>query len=137
MSQVVRISDEIYNRLESHAVGFDTPQNIIEKLLDFYETKSDSMTPLVKVNTDLQEAIHLDIIYYPNDVQFKEDLLTCKEAYIKLTKTDGTTEIKHWNASRFTEESSVNGNLRSGFLRDWSKKGICKAELSAYVEALA
>lgn len=118
-------------------MGFDTPQNIIEKLLDFYETKSDSMTPLVKVNTDLQEAIHLDIIYYPNDVQFKEDLLTCKEAYIKLTKTDGTTEIKHWNASRFTEESSVNGNLRSGFLRDWSKKGICKAELSAYVEALA
>ncbi|EOV6289358.1 hypothetical protein ACN93C_004582 [Vibrio parahaemolyticus] len=137
MSQVIRISDEIYRRLESHAVGFDTPQNIIEKLLDFYEDNDGSPNQVVEASTSLKEAIHLDIIYYPNDVQFKTDLLACKEAYIKLTKTDGTSEIKHWNASRFTEESSVNGNLRSGFLRDWRKKGICKAELSTYVEALA
>lgn len=137
MSQVIRISDEIYSRLESHAVGFDTPQNIIEKLLDFYETSDDATEQPVNVNASLKEAVNLDIIYYPNDVQFKVDLLSCKEAYIKLTKTDGTSEIKHWNASRFTEDSSVNGNLRSGFLRDWRKKGICKAELSTYVEALA
>ncbi len=137
MSQVIRISDEIYSRLESHAVGFDTPQNIIEKLLDFYEVNDGLSNKSVETNTPLKEAIHLDIIYYPNDVQFKTDLLACKEAYIKLTKTDGTSEIKHWNASRFTEESSVNGNLRSGFLRDWRKKGICKAELSTDVEVLA
>ncbi|ROS70930.1 hypothetical protein [Vibrio crassostreae] len=137
MSQVIRISDEIYNRLERHAVGFDTPQNIIEKLLDFYEADDCSLTQPIKINPPLKESIHLDIVYYPNDAQFKAALLECKEAYIKLTKTDGTSEIKHWNASRFTEESSVNGNLRSGFLRDWRKKGICKAELSTYVEALA
>ncbi|ELB2083749.1 hypothetical protein HJ196_23105 [Vibrio parahaemolyticus] len=137
MSQVIRISDEIYSRLESHAVGFDTPQNIIEKLLDFYEANDGSPNQSLEANAPLKEAIHLDITYYPNDAQFKTDLLACKEAYIKLTKTDGTSEIKHWNASRFTEESSVNGNLRSGFLRDWRKKGICKAELSTYLEALA
>ena len=35
MSQVIRISDEIYKRLESLAYGFDdTPSTVIEKLLN-------------------------------------------------------------------------------------------------------
>lgn len=136
MSQVIRISDEIYSRLESHAVGFDTPQNIIEKLLDFYESENGFSIKEVNNCASEQGSIHLDIIYYPNDAQFKKNLLASKEAYIKLTKVDGSSEIKHWNASRFTENSSVNGNLRSGFLRDWRKKGICKAELSTSIEVL-
>lgn len=37
MSQVIRIPGNIYKRLESYAVGFDTPAGVIERLLDFYE----------------------------------------------------------------------------------------------------
>jgi len=37
MSQVIRISESIYERLESMARGFDTPGNVIERLLEFYE----------------------------------------------------------------------------------------------------
>lgn len=37
MSPVIRISDELYGRLENHAVGFDTPANVIERALDEYE----------------------------------------------------------------------------------------------------
>lgn len=37
MSHVIRIPVEIYARLEKHAQGFDTPANVIEKLLDHYE----------------------------------------------------------------------------------------------------
>ena len=37
MSQVIRISESIYERLESMAKGFDTPGNVIERLLEFYE----------------------------------------------------------------------------------------------------
>ena len=37
MSQVIRISESIYERLESLARGFDTPGNVIEELLEFYE----------------------------------------------------------------------------------------------------
>ena len=33
MCPVIRISDDLYNRLGSLAVGFDTPTNVIEKLL--------------------------------------------------------------------------------------------------------
>jgi len=38
MSPVIRIPDEIYKRLESLAVGFDTPYSVIERLLEFYES---------------------------------------------------------------------------------------------------
>jgi len=37
MAEVIRISEEIYKRLEDCAVGFDTPAGVIERLLDFYE----------------------------------------------------------------------------------------------------
>lgn len=37
MSPVVRIPTDIYSRLEKHAQGFDTPANVIEKLLNHYE----------------------------------------------------------------------------------------------------
>ena len=38
MSQVIRIPDHLYKRLESIAVGFDSPASVIERVLDFYET---------------------------------------------------------------------------------------------------
>jgi hypothetical protein len=37
MSQVVRIPANIYTRLARHARGFDTPVNVIERLLNHYE----------------------------------------------------------------------------------------------------
>lgn len=37
MSQVIRIPESLYKRLESHAIGFDTPAAVIERFLDFYE----------------------------------------------------------------------------------------------------
>ncbi len=36
MSEVIRISEQTYSRLESLARGFDTPGNVIDRLLDFY-----------------------------------------------------------------------------------------------------
>ena len=37
MSHVIRLSPELYARLERHAEGFDTPANVIEMLLNHYE----------------------------------------------------------------------------------------------------
>ncbi|MCK4946441.1 MAG: hypothetical protein KAS59_09285 [Alphaproteobacteria bacterium] len=34
MCPVIRISDELYSRLESLVIGFDTPTNVIERLLN-------------------------------------------------------------------------------------------------------
>ena len=40
MPPVVRISDEVYSRLEQLAVGFDSPSSVIERILDHYERRS-------------------------------------------------------------------------------------------------
>ena len=40
MSQVIRIPRDVYKRLESYALGFDTPAGVIERLLDFYEANN-------------------------------------------------------------------------------------------------
>jgi hypothetical protein len=37
MCPVIKIPDDVYKRLESHAVGFDTPVKVITRLLDAYE----------------------------------------------------------------------------------------------------
>ena len=44
MSQVVRIPTNIYTRLARHAKGFDTPVNVIERLLNHYERNGYSST---------------------------------------------------------------------------------------------
>ena len=78
-----------------------------------------------------QASTSLEIIYYPSgEINFKQVLLQTKKAYILLHKVDGTKELNEWNASRFSLNSDVNKNLRSGYLRGWKIKGIFKAEIS-------
>ena len=43
MSQVIRISESLYKRLESHAKGFDTPSSVLERVLNFYEAKHSNL----------------------------------------------------------------------------------------------
>ncbi len=130
MSQVIRISDQLYKRLEAHTVGFDTPSNVIERILDAYEgvTKADN------TSTSAEQTIasdKLQITYQPaTEEAFKEKFLETKKAYIKIFYTDGEIETKEWNSPRFVESSKVSGNLRSGYLRNWKEKGIFKAEVS-------
>jgi hypothetical protein len=49
---------------------------------------------------------------------------------VALYKTGGRAAepVIRWNAERFTEKSSLRGNLFSGYLRNWREKGIVKAE---------
>ena len=119
MSPTIQISEELLQRLGKHSSGFKTPADVIAEMLDFYE----------KVDP---YPSRLEIVYYPvNDAEhFRRLLLDHKFAYVKLSKTDGTSETHLWNAYRFTKESSVENNLRSGYLRGWRAKGICKAEVS-------
>lgn len=130
MSQVIRIPDDLYKRLEKHASGFDTPANVIERVLDAYEGIDKREGP--RESSQVRKpATKLEIEYFADSEEsFKEQLLSTKVAYIKLHYTDGESEIKEWNASRFTKDSRVDGNLRSGYLRGWKERGIYKAELS-------
>ncbi|WP_157976419.1 hypothetical protein [Parahaliea mediterranea] len=132
MSQVIRISDELYRRLEALAEGFDTPNNVIERLLEYYGQNGGESLPLPDRPAQITAIpADLDLIFYPpGEERFKRELLKSRKAYVKLHKTDGTSETKSWEARKFSESSDVSRNLRSGFLRGWKKKGIFKAEVS-------
>ena len=135
MSQVIRISDELHKRLEAYASGFDTPSNVIETILNAYEGLNQDIK--LETNTEnqleIKRATSLEISYSSgSEENFKQLLLEHKKAYIKLYYTNDTTEIKEWKAFRFSSSSSVDGNLRSGYLRGWRERGIFKAELSIH-----
>jgi predicted CopG family antitoxin len=116
MSRTIQISDETYSHLEKLAVGFDTPEAVIVRLLGQAEGKPESKPSLS---------------FYPEDeVEFKRQLLDTKEAEVVIYKVDGSREINHWKASRLSNSSNLRGNLWSGPLRNWKDKGIQKVDLS-------
>lgn len=130
MNHTIEIPDNLYQRLGVHAEGFEDPASVIERMVTFYEEQR-GIENTVLTGPVKELPLNLDIIYYPSDEEsFKQLLLQTKVAYLLLHKLDGSKELKEWNALSFSTESSVNGNLRSGYLRDWQKKGIVKAEIS-------
>jgi len=139
MSQVIRISDDLYKRLAAHASGFDTPSNVIERILNDFEGVDSYSTGDSHSDTNhgIQQAEALEIVYVGgSEEDFKQQLLESKKAYIKIYFTNNTAEIKEWNAGKFSESSRVGANLRGGCLRHWKKKGIYKAELTVDRECL-
>lgn len=68
MSHMIRLPNDIYKRLENHAQGFDTPANVIKKLLDHYEgIEGDSHTEtslmLEQGGKDYTKFIFEDVSY--------------------------------------------------------------------------
>jgi hypothetical protein len=54
MSQVIRIPQDLYQRLSFHSKGFETPANVIEKMLNFYEVENGVESPdpvLVRIHS--------------------------------------------------------------------------------------
>jgi len=131
MCPVIRVSDELYTRLESHAVGFDTPSALIERLLDkcdALDNKASSGTDKAKQKKSMTTPV---LIFYPSDEdEFKHLLIKQKQAAVVIHKADGTIENRNWKASRLSSSSNLRGNLWSGLLRGWKKKGIIKVEFS-------
>lgn len=134
MEKAITISAELYKRLEAHAAGFDTPTNVIERILEFYENKFDSGPKTLDskiIEPTPHRSFQLEVIFHPsNEKEFKQLLLANKVAWIKIFKIDNSVETKMWKAQSFTQQSDVMGNLRSGYLRGWREKGICKAVLA-------
>lgn len=130
MEQNIKIPNELYQRLGIHAKGFDTPANVIERLLDFYEENT-GVDSKVEIKTETNIPTSLEIVFYPsNEADFQQKLIKAKKAYLLIHKADGSSESKEWNASNITESSNIRGNLRSGHLRGWKRRGIVKAEVS-------
>ncbi|MEZ9245924.1 hypothetical protein AB4179_16910 [Vibrio lentus] len=112
----IEISEEINQRLSTHRIGFETQEQVIERLLDHYETKENLERPVIE--------------FVPNESDFKRSLILKKSAWKELHLNDGTVKIEEWVASQFRETSSLRSNIWSGPLRDWKSKDIKKLILS-------
>ena len=77
-----------------------------------------------------------ELVFYPSEEEFKENLLEQKRAFVSLHKSNGTIETVEWRATKFSSTSSLRGNLWSGLLRNWESNCIIKAELSVNVSDL-
>ncbi|MGE0108836.1 MAG: hypothetical protein AB7S81_03595 [Bdellovibrionales bacterium] len=123
MSTVIRLPEKLYKRLEKYATGFDTPVQVIEKILNQIEGIENAQTENDTIGSSL-----LTIKLNPSDVEdFKQELLEKRSAKITIYYLDGSSEIKSWKANRFTKESDVIGNLRSRkeFRQGaWQERGI-------------
>ncbi|NOH84777.1 hypothetical protein F0249_13225 [Vibrio sp. 03-59-1] len=112
----IKISKELYKRLSTHSVGFETHERVIEKLLDHYEAKDNLDRPVVE--------------FVPNESEFKRNLIQQNFAWKELHFNDGSVKIEEWVASQFKETSSLRSNIWSGPLRDWKSKNVSKLILS-------
>lgn len=130
MSQVIRISDQLFKRLEKYAKGFDTPAKVIEKILDEYEgvESAESRQDVI------QPSNNLELIFSEgSEEDFKSTFLNSGLATVEIFYTNGSTEVYQWRKNNFTENSSAKGNLMSGRLRGWKEKGITKAIIKAEI----
>ncbi|EOG7736462.1 hypothetical protein ACLIN6_002995 [Vibrio cholerae] len=119
MPVTISISDDVYGRLEALAVGFDTPERVIERLLDSVEESGSKSTGNKPALT-----------FVPDEPAFKNELIARKKAQVVLHLKNGDRDVIHWNASRFQPSSNLRANLWSGILRNWKDKGIVSAVLS-------
>ncbi len=132
MEQNIQISEALYNRLAAQVSGFETPEQVIDRILEFYENHNNSPTETTAIQyTSTPQKVKPPIKFIPDDEEeFKRLLVESKRAFIQIHKNNGTIEQKTWNAKHFSKDSNLRGNLWSGYLRGWDKKGICKAVLA-------
>ena len=100
---------------------------MIERLLNQLEETSGTSSDDRQEGLGREPSSNKQLIFLPSEDEFRSQLLIHKRARVAISYTDGSTEEKIWNASRFTQTSNLRGNLASGYLRDWSKRGIVKA----------
>ena len=55
MSKVIRLPEKTYKRLERHSIGFENPVQVIEKMINYYESKKSS-------NEAQHEYLDLDLL---------------------------------------------------------------------------
>lgn len=120
---VIRIPESLYQRLSAHAEGFDTPANVLERLLDQIEGVS-SGVEITGGNESMRPELH----FSPSEDIFRKGLVEGKTGQVVLHYADGSKKEKPWHASRFTERSNLRANIWSGLLRGWEEKQIVSAE---------
>ncbi len=73
MSPVIRLSDQIYERLSAHAIGFDTPSNVIERLLEFYDSHQKSLRNPTSIGAKVGSLVEVPV-QHPSGTKKPRDI---------------------------------------------------------------
>ncbi|EPM4947192.1 TPA: hypothetical protein NJ372_003533 [Vibrio parahaemolyticus] len=112
----IELSQETYLRLGKHVIGFETPDNVICRLLDFYESRTVTEKP--------------ELVFIPSEDEFRQCLINQKQAWKVFQYADGRVSTEEWSAQQFGEHSNLKSNIWSGALRGWKNKGIVRLTLT-------
>ncbi len=76
----------------------------------------------------------MEILFYEgSEERFKKEFLNRKTAIVKIYSLKKPKPIiKEWRLINFTQNSSVRGNLLSGYLKGWKKKGFYQAKVGCF-----
>lgn len=112
--------------------------DIIEELIKNYINNSNDVINNNAVELDITNVTKPHKTYILKDQACTEKEF---ESYLKKTSScvvnvsllyiNGKTEQKVWKVTNFTEDTKLNQNLSSGYLRDWKTKGIIEIKLKA------
>jgi hypothetical protein len=127
---VLRIPPHLYKRLEAHAEGFDTPAQVIERILNAFEGKAPVKTSDSSEKDQASRAPPA-LSFYPSEQEFRSSLLNGHKNTIVIHYQDGSFSNKSWHSNRFNQSSNLRGNIWSGFLRGWKTDNIIAAEFHA------
>ena len=98
------------------------------------ESIHQKIQPVSRIPYGSYSVSKVEYIFNPADEKdFKRQLLRTKRAHIKIFYKDGRTENKLWDASRFTINSNLRGNIgsKTWFRRDYfQRNGVVKAIFS-------
>ncbi|MFA0078993.1 hypothetical protein AB4427_12735 [Vibrio artabrorum] len=111
----IDVKDSTFKRLEKLVIGFDTPDAVINRLIDSYENKK-TTKPILS--------------FYPEESDFLRLLVKNGAAEVTIHKENGSTEEVTWKANKLNFDSNLRGNIWSGFLRGWKERGIVSAHFA-------
>ena len=106
MTKQIEIPSSLYEQLGSLAKGFETPAQVIERLVQhFLSARKETEAPLPHPSERFHLPPRLVPEFFPSDKkEFKRLLLTNKQAWVILYKTDGTIDEKIWDAQNFSKD---------------------------------
>jgi len=122
MSPVIRVSDELYERLGEHASGFEQPSKVIEKILDAYEAASEKENmPKRRRAHSASSGSTIDLLkdsfksFFKVEPRYFGQKNSYKEGYC-----DNNNGVQ-WNVviSKDTGEATLGVNLEGMRYQDW------------------
>ena len=136
MSQVIRISDSTYEELESMARGFDTPGNVIDRLLDFYRKHATTLpkpppercSPPIstQVITPFDPDSHPDLTHTKVlDAQFGNEKATTWMDLVYVAHKYALKQLGSFDALKKVSPSNIfKGSLNERGYHDYKDVGI-------------